>query len=98
MQFTTLNDIRVYDQGKLRTVSYTGTVQELTYTVERYVSQYIPVTRFRNADGPEVPSLTGTTQAVSNAVFGYPLDRQTLELVGAQLQSNNISATSRLGL
>lgn len=98
MQFTTLNDIRVYDQGNLRTVSYTGTVHELTYTVDRYISQYIPVTRFRNVDGPEVPSIIGLFQGVSSAVFGYPLDRQTLELVGAQLHSNNISATSRLGL
>jgi len=98
MQFTTLNDIRVYDQGNLRTVAYTGTVQELTYTTERYISQYLPVTRFRNVDGPEVPDVNGPTQIVSSAVFGYPLDRQSLEVVGAQLQGNNTNGTSRLGL
>lgn len=98
MQFTTINDIRVWDQGNLRRVTYTGTVQELTYTTQKFISQYIPITRFRSVAGPERPDPNGTIAVVSNSVFSYPFDRQTVEVIGTQLQGNSVQSTSEAGL
>lgn len=98
MQFTTINNIRVWDQGNLRRVNYTGTVHELTYTTNKFISQYIPVPRFRSIAGPERPDPNGTTAVVSNSVFSYPFDRQTIELIGTQLQGNSVRSTSKAGL
>lgn len=98
MQFTTISSLGQVDDGQNKYVRYTGTVQELAYTTQKHISQYIPITRFRNLEGPMEPSSTGVVYRVSQTIFAFPFDRQSIEVVGVVLQSPSSWAAAEAGL
>jgi hypothetical protein len=93
MQFTTVTGVAF--NGKV--LQYTGTVQELSYTTTRYISQYIPVQRFQNVAGPIVPNPNGSINGISKTTFGYSFDRGVLGTVGVTLQTPSTWSGSEAG-
>ena len=93
MQFTTITD--VIKRGDV--VGYTGTVQELGFTTQRYISQYIPVQRFTNTAGPIVPDANGTITRISKTTFAYSFDLAALSTVGVTLESPSSWAGAEAG-